>query len=413
MGSWLILVRRHPVKIPVLNYHSVSARPEWLRIGDQVSLTPAVFEHQLAYLKRHGYRSLFISEAHRLLAGNGHSEPRAKCVALTFDDGYADNWVAAFPLLRKYGMKATIFVSTAFVGDADGCRETIEGRPRGGWGALDWTGYLTWPELKAMRDSGLVEVQCHGHEHTRVFAGSELKGFVGPGKPNLWLYWNTRPEARVRWWRELDGDRSLWGHPVFAQAPALAQRAFRPDPQAVAHMLSWARNAEAFSTPDWERRAREEWDRYGRDSAGRGEWESRSDCDRRIEMDLATARRTLREKLGMESAILCWPENAFSIEAEAIARRLGCVATVSNRHDSRNAPGEAPDRIVRVFVGRCVPGVRSPLCDMACFVLEMKVFEGWYLAYPLLFVLHRVRVAARTARWLFAPAAGLPIGNDR
>jgi hypothetical protein len=178
-------------------------------------------------------------------------------------------------------------------------------------------------------------------------------------------------------------------------------------------MLSWARNAEAFSTPDWERRAREEWDRYGRDSAGRGEWESRSDCDRRIEMDLATARRTLREKLGMESAILCWPENAFSIEAEAIARRLGCVATVSNRHDSRNAPGEAPDRIVRVFVGRCVPGVRSPLCDMACFVLEMKVFEGWYLAYPLLFVLHRVRVAARTARWLFAPAAGLPIGNDR
>ncbi len=394
LGSWLILVRRQPPKLPVLNYHSVSARPEWLRIGDRVSITPEAFDRQLAYLKRHGYRSLFVSEIFSLLAGQEGWPRRSRFIALTFDDGFADNWIAAFPLLKKYGMKATIFVSTSFIAEADRCRVTIEETNRADWDALDWTGYLTWPELKAMRDSGLVEVQCHGHEHTRVFAGSGLKGFVGPGKPNIWLFWNIRPEARGRWWREVDADRSLWGHPVFAQAPALAERAFRPDPKAVAHMLSWARNANEFSTPDWERHAWEEWARYKRNHTVHGEWETDETYARRVEQDLTEARRILREKLGVESSVLCWPENAFSKISEGVARQVGFAATVSNRHDTTNAARKAPDRITRVFIGSPAAGIRSASLDFLGFVLEVKVFEGWYVLYPLLAAMHQARKIA-------------------
>jgi hypothetical protein len=401
LGSGLILVRRQPLKIPVLNYHSVSADPSWLQLGEQVSLAPAALERQLAYLTRHGYRSLFISEVHRLLAGHGRLERRGKCVALTFDDGYADNWMAAFPLLKKYGIKATMFVSTGFVAEAEGCRPTLHEEGNSGQGALDWSGYLTWPELKAMRASGLIEVQSHGCEHTRVFEGSELRGFVGPGKPNLWLLWKARPESRTSWWRTGETDRSLWGHPVYKQAPALAHRAYRPDSKALAHMLAWARGAGVFETADWDRRAREEWDRYARDNAVRGEWESAPDYERRVEVDLQTARRTLAEKLGIESDILCWPENAFSPVGEAIAHRVGYVATVSNRHDSRNAVGEAPDRMVRVFIGSRAAGIRCQWLDDAVFVLELKVFEGWTVLYPLLAVMHASKkaVSALRRRW--------------
>jgi hypothetical protein len=231
-----------------------------------------------------------------------------------------------------------------------------------------------------------------------VFAGSEVRGFVGPGKPNLWLLWNARPESRTSWWRAGETDRSLWGHPVYKQAPALAHRAYRPDARALAHMLTWAKGAGVLATADWGRRAREEWDRDARNNAVRGSWEPAPDYERRVEVDLETARRTLAEKLGIESDILCWPENAFSPAGEIIARRVGYVATVSNRHESRNAAGEAPDRIVRVFIGSRAAGIRCQWLDFVAFMLELRVFEGWYVLYPLLAVMHTSKKAACAAR---------------
>lgn len=390
LGGLPVLVRMRPRKIPVLNYHSVSARPQWLRIGDQVSIAPDAFERQLAYLKRHGYRSLFISEAHRILAGKDRADPRGKHVALTFDDGYADNWIAALPLLKKYGVKATLFVSTGFIAEAEGCRETIEEKARADWNALDWSGYLKWPELKAMRDSGLVEIQSHGFAHTRVFTDAALRGFVGPGRPNLWALWNARPETCTTWWRELDDDRALWGHPVFSQGPALACRAYTPDPNAVAHLLSWARDGRRniFAEPHWEERLREEWFRYTRAHGDRGTQEGQTEYERRVERDLREAKQALERGLHAKVEALCWPENAFSEAGERLARKAGYTVTVSNRHNSRNAIGETPERITRVFIGSHAAGFRVPQLDLARFVLELKVFEGWYALYPLLAAMH-------------------------
>jgi len=402
LGSRLILVRTRPPKVPVLNYHSVSADPKWLLIADELSIPPTTLQRQLAYLKRCGYRSVFVSELPDLLAGRKALGRGEKWVAITFDDGYADNWVAAFPLLKKYGMKASVFVSTAFIAEAASCRETIEGKGLAEWSRLNWEGYLSWPELKAMRASGLVEIQCHGHEHTRVFAVEKLEGFVGPNRPNVWLLWNNRPEIRSRWWLEIDADRSLWGHPVYEQAPALMCRAWRPDPTAVSHMLWWGRESDVFSMPDWEQRLRNEWIRYGTEHGSHGEWESAENYERRVERDLTEARRILVDKLGVQIDILCWPENAFSDAGERIARRLGYRATVSNRHATTNAVGEEPDKIVRVFIGSPAAGIRSMFLDLAAFVLELKVFEGWYILYPPLALLHAARRIALEAKRLCA-----------
>jgi hypothetical protein len=399
MGSWLILVRLRPRKLPVLNYHSVSEQSEWLRLGDRVAITPAAFERQLTYLERRGYRSLFISEAFQLLAGTGDPVPSGKCVALTFDDGYADNWLAAFPLLKKHGMKATLFISTDFITDADGCRPTVEGLHPADGKMLDWSGYLTWPELKAMQASGLVEIQSHGSAHARVFAESALLGFVGPGKPNRWLLWNICNGAQAGWWRDGGMARSLWGHPVFRQVPALAHRAWNPAPEAVARLMGWGRDQgeSFFDQPDWEQRLRATWREMEKDH-GSGEREGSGDYERRVEIDLRNSRQRIEERLGWRSDILCWPENAFSTAGETIAHRVGYVATVSNRHDSRNAVGETPGRIARVFVGCRAAGFDCPWLDVAAFVLELKVFEGWYVLYPLLAMLHTAKKAAFAVR---------------
>lgn len=390
-GGGLFLVRLHPRRIPVLNYHSVSARTEWLQLGSRLSLSLEEFERQLAYLERHGYRTLFISEVSGWLSGETRMKRRARYVALTFDDGYADNWMAALPLLRRYGMKATVFVSTGFIREAAECRPTIESVGFKGASDLDWSGYLTWPELLAMQASGLIEIQSHGHDHARVFTGPDLQGFLGPGRGNVWMLWNQRPETKPEWWRVLASDRSLWGQPVFRQAPALAHRAYRPDAGAVERLMSRAaaQGGTLFDKPDWERRLREEWVRTLREQGDRGGLERTEEYERRLEEDLGKSRQLLASRLGRPVKFLCWPENEFSALGERVARRLGFKATVSNRHQSLNIRGRDEDRIVRVFVGGSVAGFRVACLDYAAFVLELKVFAGWYVLYPLLAVMHQ------------------------
>jgi hypothetical protein len=214
-----------------------------------------------------------------------------------------------------------------------------------------------------------------------------------------------RPDTRRRWWRELEIDRSLWGHPVFRQAPALAQRAWRPEPDAITRMLSWAWDAggEVFAKPDWEQRLFEEWRRYIRERGDQGGWESQEAYERRVEEDLREAKAALERELGVKGDALCWPENVFSEASEKLARRVGYAFTVSNRHNSRNVVGETPDRIMRVFIGSHALGFSSSLWEFVCFVLELKVFEGWYVAYPLLFLFHRAKGTVRmVGRLLFS-----------
>ncbi|MBV6396431.1 MAG: hypothetical protein HFACDABA_02029 [Anaerolineales bacterium] len=89
----------------ILAYHSVSDRYD-----GNLAVPPAVFERQMAFLSQRGYRSMTLETFVR--------QPLArpeKIVILTFDDGYADNHAVAFPILKKYGLTGTIFVTADYV----------------------------------------------------------------------------------------------------------------------------------------------------------------------------------------------------------------------------------------------------------------------------------------------------------
>ena len=98
--------------IPVFMYHHINRHAD-----DLVTLTPEDFENHLWVLKGRGFRTLFLDEQVQIIQGEGLSFPPS--VALTFDDGHLDNWVYAFPLLKKYHMKATIFLITSWVGEGE------------------------------------------------------------------------------------------------------------------------------------------------------------------------------------------------------------------------------------------------------------------------------------------------------
>ncbi|MBF0538132.1 MAG: polysaccharide deacetylase family protein [Nitrospirae bacterium] len=154
--------------IPVLMYHHVNAR------GSFISVDVGRFEQQMRLLQRMGYRTLDTTDLLEI-AAQGTTPQR--CVMITFDDGWLDNYVNAYPILKKYGHKAVIFVVTSWVAQ-EGLRQRLdEGfvtplpshkecvrMLEEGSGAHCM---LSWQELRQMELSGVIDVQSHTHTHVR------------------------------------------------------------------------------------------------------------------------------------------------------------------------------------------------------------------------------------------------------
>jgi peptidoglycan/xylan/chitin deacetylase (PgdA/CDA1 family) len=95
--------------IPVLLYHRIGSEPDDLTVGTKR------FEEDLEYLSREGYSPLTLSQIKQHLSGPSSTLPD-KPVVITFDDGYLDNYVNAFPLLEKYSMKASFYIISGMIG---------------------------------------------------------------------------------------------------------------------------------------------------------------------------------------------------------------------------------------------------------------------------------------------------------
>ena len=92
-------------KIPVLAYHNVVSK---VTDKNSVDISVKKFEEQMKYLKKHHYKTLTMDEFYDWKV-NGKKVPR-KSVLIVFDDGYRDMYENAFPILKKYDLKATVFV---------------------------------------------------------------------------------------------------------------------------------------------------------------------------------------------------------------------------------------------------------------------------------------------------------------
>jgi peptidoglycan/xylan/chitin deacetylase (PgdA/CDA1 family) len=123
--------------VPILMYHSVNPAAQK---ENRLSVNPELFERQMRFLKEHNYNVVRLEELVPMLKGDKMIP--AKTVAITFDDGYIDNYDYAFPVLKKYGIPATIFIIVQEVGRPQNDR-------------------LNWGQILKMRDSGLINIGSH------------------------------------------------------------------------------------------------------------------------------------------------------------------------------------------------------------------------------------------------------------
>lgn len=228
--------------LPILMYHHVSPAP------GLVTLSPTQFRDQVAALARDGWQTVGTGELEAFLAGQPLPPKR---LMITFDDGYLDNYLHAHPVLAEFGMRAVLFLVTAWIGDGPrrsggDTPDHRECKRRIAAGAADEV-IVRWSEIEAMQVAATFEFHSHTHTHTR-------------------------------------------------------------------------------------------WDQQLSDPAARRD---------ALVADLTASRATLRQRLGIDDAHLCWPQGYYQPDYLPLARELGFRYYYTTRHGT-NGPHQAPDELQRL-----------------------------------------------------------------
>jgi len=148
--SRLLPGRRRHARIPILMYHGIRPTLGARHPYFETNIAPALFARHMELLSNYGYTTVTLREVNEaLLTGRAVG----KWVALTFDDGYRDFYTAAFPVLSKYGLTATVFVIPGLTGEQRIDRDGKE--------------FMTWGEIREVQSYGM-QIGSHTMTHPQL-----------------------------------------------------------------------------------------------------------------------------------------------------------------------------------------------------------------------------------------------------
>jgi len=149
------------IKLPVLMYHAIISDP---RRSDEYVITPQAFRKDMEYISEAGYETVTVADIIAYVK-NGSPLPE-KPIMITFDDGYYNNYLHAYPILKELGMKAVLSIIGV---ETD--KYSKDSEPHENYS------HCTWDMLREMHSSGVIELQSHSYDLHRI-----ENGHMGIGK---------------------------------------------------------------------------------------------------------------------------------------------------------------------------------------------------------------------------------------
>ena len=306
-------------EIPVFTYHDVETQD---------------FARDLEFLRSNGYRTLSLEEY--LAARNGGRRP-ARAVLLTFDDARKSFWTVALPLLRTFDARAVLFAPTFWMQDDL---------------------FMSWQEVRACVESGLVDVQSHAHRHALVATSPQLVDFAHPAALGRFdIYdWPMRDLHGVE---ELG--RPAPGTPIYRSMPLLsAERRYVENgelTQACREFVQRNGGDEFFRQPDWRQRLTDEHRRLG--ERMRGRFMDEQAFQALVASEFELSREQFRKHLACPPTSIAYPW--------MLGSRLSLE--LASRHGLRTAFGVALDYRAERRRARLPPPVFGRLkCDWLQFL---------------------------------------------
>ena len=340
--------------VPVVMFHSVGlSDTDW--VFSHISEPVSCFENKIIALLNAGYSFLFWDELYQHMTGSRRA-PK-KSIMLTFDDGYLDNWTHVFPLLKKYSIKATIFVNPEFVDPSSHPRPTTDDVATGKINATDMQtkGFLNWVEMRAMEVSGLVDIQSHALTHTWYASGPVAVGFHFPGNQNYpWCAWNLRPERKPFYMTEDQSHFLPLGTPVYEHAKALICKKYFPPEDITKSLVEFVGTnggADFFTRCDWFEELQSHHAVLMAAHGHKGHWESEQEYGQRVLDELVQSRKIIGARLEKDVRYICWPGGGYNETVLSLARKAGYRAwTLASRDHStfRNRYASGGEQIKRI-----------------------------------------------------------------
>jgi peptidoglycan/xylan/chitin deacetylase (PgdA/CDA1 family) len=319
--------------IPIFAFHRVGPRADC-----RFTVPTDIFAQYLAVIADEGYSTLTCSDLVSVV--EGRAEPPARSCLLTFDDGYADIWTYAVPLLKRRHMRGTVFVVLNRLEGRGTPRPTLEDvwcrrcgiqelyqlppMPRINARSLDpaytpSTDHISVEEARAIADLGVCDVQSHGLDHMVHYSSSRLAGFLRPDS-----HWTALAAAR--------GDCRL-GTPIYETSSVLVKPSYR-DPRPIrdrlAQVVADAGGAPFFDRTGWADVLRNEFDATVT-RTGAGQVEPEASWRTSVSAGLQKCIRQLSEQTGSRVQALAWPFGSNSERSREIALHSGFAVAFTSR----------------------------------------------------------------------------------
>lgn len=151
------------IELPIIMYHGITKRQKCL--GKYV-ISLEEFESDLRYINTNGYTTVFVKDVIDYVYNN--TPLPSKPLMITFDDGYYNNYLYAYPLLKQYECKMVLSPIGKCV---DVYSQKDDKNPN--------YAHTSWDDINEMIQSGLVEIQNHSYDMHTTKKRNGAKKIIG------------------------------------------------------------------------------------------------------------------------------------------------------------------------------------------------------------------------------------------
>lgn len=319
--------------IPVVYYHSIKykVKKDWFQ--PQIILTLKNFERHLRFFKTLRLKTFFMDDLFAHL--KGEVKLPFNSLIIHFDDGYLDNFVFAFPLLKKYNMKATFWISPEFIEENDNrIRPSLEDYWTGKKSLEELNeidGFLNWAEMRLMEKSGLIDIQSHTMTHNKYPISDKIIDFVNPKTKIDWLYWYLFPNDKPHFLTTPKYKIPL-GYPIYESEKGNIAIKYEENGKLTRQITEYVKNKGNeffFQNANWKKELLSLSESIKEKNFNLYKKEDTENYILRIKKELVESKTIIEKKLNKKVNHLCWPFGGWNEKIIKLADNAGYLTNTA------------------------------------------------------------------------------------